>query len=136
MKIKSQYLSLLICCQVFLWNCLANPVDSEPVKEQEYRGHSIVIANGQFNPRAKRVVPGSTVRWTNEDSEVRTIRSGTQDAPTREFASPNLGLGDFFEHTFYQLGTYEFFSPETGATGTIGIALHPPPCWGFGCWGN
>ncbi len=114
MKTKLQYLVLLILCQAFVWNCAGvdNPFEPNDVTE-------VAIRNGSFSPSSVTVAAGETVRWTNEDSEVRTVESGTPMGPTSVFNLNTLQPGDSDDFTFNTTGTFPYYSSITGATGRV-----------------
>ena len=130
---KAHYLLFLISCLVFVGNCSDNPVDPESDPHV-----LVIISNGQFSPPFAEVSLAASIpiRWRNEDSEIRTVESGTSAAPTSDFKSPNLDPGEFFEHTFNNVGTFAYFSSITGATGSIRVTTNAQPCVGYGCTGN
>ena len=112
MKIKLRYLVLLILCQTFIWSCEDNPFEPDDVTE-------VAIRNGQFSPSSVTVSVGTTVRWTNKDSEVRFVGSGTPMNPTNDFNSPNLETNDSFDHTFNGVGTFPYYETATNAAGSV-----------------
>ena len=114
MKIKLQHLVLLILCQTFIWSCAGVDNPFEPNNATE-----VAIRNGQFSPSSVTVTVGTTVRWTNEDSEVRTVESGTPNNPTTDFNLNTLQPGDSDEYTFNSVGTFQYYSSITGATGRV-----------------
>ncbi len=114
MKTKLKYFLLLILCQACFWSCAGVDNPFEPDNATE-----VAIRSGQFSPSNVTIAVGETVRWTNEDSEVRTVESGSPMSPTSTFNSPNLDSNDSFEHTFNSAGTFTYYSSITGATGRV-----------------
>ena len=60
-------------------------------------------AGHQFQPRQATVKKGTLVRWTNTDSETRSV-----EADNGEFKSPPLAPGATFEFTAQQLGSFNY----------------------------
>jgi plastocyanin len=64
----------------------------------------VEIRNFAFQPATIRVKVGTTVTWTQQDSIPHTVTSRTG-----LFDSGSLSLGETFEYTFDELGTYEYY---------------------------
>ena len=62
------------------------------------------IRNHAFHPAAVTVEAGSTVTWTQEDTEVHTVRFGGAGG----FTSSALQKGHTFGHTFKSPGTHAY----------------------------
>jgi plastocyanin len=62
-----------------------------------------------FSPNPVQVSVGSTVTWTNEDSVIHTVVSGTSPTPSGLFESPIMNPGDTFEYTFTEAGEVPYF---------------------------
>jgi plastocyanin len=62
------------------------------------------IKDFAFNKSEMTIAQGTTVRWTNLDNVKHDITS-----TTGKFESPALDNGDTWEHTFNDLGTFEYF---------------------------
>ena len=64
-----------------------------------------------FDPNPIEIKAGDSVTWTNDDNEVHTVTSGSQDASNvgKEFDSGTLASGQSFTHKFDKPGTYEYF---------------------------
>jgi hypothetical protein len=79
--------------------------------------------NLSFQPDAMTINAGDTVTWTNQDSLLHTVTSGTNCQDNRVWTSSGLLLnGQTFSLTFSQAGTYPYFcSPHCflGMTGTV-----------------
>ena len=84
-------------------------------------GNSIKIVLGSWRPsNAESFVPeilsvtkGTTVHWSNNDTTLHTVTSGTPenidvDAGT-EFDSSFIPAGKTFEHTFNETGVFDYF---------------------------
>jgi plastocyanin len=64
---------------------------------------AVTIRNFAFGPQVVTVTLGTTVHWTNQDSEAHTV---TSDAGA--FNSPVLQPGAGFSFTFTKPGTYSY----------------------------
>jgi plastocyanin len=64
-----------------------------------------------FDPNPIEIKAGDSVTWMNDDNEVHTVTSGSQDASNvgKEFDSGTLASGQSFTHKFDKPGTYEYF---------------------------
>lgn len=67
-----------------------------------------------FDPNPIVIFEGTTVIWTNDDSTIHTVTSGTSPNPDGQFdSSPNLNPlmapGDTFSHTFTVSATLPYF---------------------------
>lgn len=62
------------------------------------------IKDFAFNKAEMTIPQGITVRWINADSVDHDVTSSTG-----KFESPTLSNGDTWEHTFNDLGTFEYF---------------------------
>lgn len=91
--------------------------DAEPVATNE-----VSIPNGAwdpanaataYSPPAIRVAAGTTVVWSNNDTVVHTITSGSSDGNVGTadglFDSGNVSSGDSFEVTFTEPGEFSYF---------------------------
>ena len=77
-------------------------------------GNSVTIAPGSstpsngkfFEPETLTVSKGSTVTWTNGDSTLHTVTSGSAESGNSgtEFDSSYLAAGKTFQHPFSTLG--------------------------------
>ena len=65
--------------------------------------------NGKFyDPSPANVAKGTTVTWTNNDSTLHTVTSGTPDTPSSEFDSGIMAAGETFQHTFDKTGEFDY----------------------------
>ena len=76
-------------------------------------GVNVTVGNNFFNPANVEIDAGQTVTWTNSQG-LHTVTSNPGPAncnpPSSEnFASPNLNVGDTFQHTFNTPGTYAYY---------------------------
>jgi plastocyanin len=62
-----------------------------------------------FSPNPIQVSVGSTVTWTNNDSVIHTVNSGTSPTESGLFTSPIINPGDTFEYTFTEAGEVPYF---------------------------
>lgn len=65
--------------------------------------HSVTIHNFAFGPQVVTIKAGTTVHWTNSDSEAHTVTSNTG-----AFSSPVLQPGAGYSYTFTRPGTYSY----------------------------
>jgi plastocyanin len=65
------------------------------------RGHQVAIKNFAFAPAALAVTVGTTVTWTNQDTDAHTVTGG----PLRSAA---LGTGQTYTYTFKTPGTFSY----------------------------
>ncbi|HEY7110376.1 MAG TPA: plastocyanin/azurin family copper-binding protein [Nitrososphaeraceae archaeon] len=83
-------------------------------------GNSVTIvpgastpSNGKFfDPATLNVSTGASVTWTNGDTTLHTVTSGTPEggaASGAEFDSSYIGAGKTFEHTFASAGTFDYY---------------------------
>ena len=80
---------------------------------------SVAIKNFAFAPAAITVKAGSTVTWTNQDTDAHTVTSQNNAGPLN---SQPLNTGQSYAHTFTQPGTYSYLCtihPFMTATVTV-----------------
>ncbi len=66
----------------------------------------VTIDNFSFGPATLTVAAGTTVVWTNDDSDSHIVRS---EADPKLLNSPPLDTGDTFTFTFDKPGSYRYF---------------------------
>jgi plastocyanin len=69
-------------------------------------------SNGKFfDPDPVNVSTGTTVTWTNDDSTLHTVTSGSPEGGTSgtEFDSSYLAAGKTFQHPFNTAGTFDYY---------------------------
>jgi len=79
-----------------------------------------------FAPLNLEVPVGTTVRWTNDDTQVHTVTSGVSDGlvgtPDGLFGSEFLNPGDTFTFTFDDVGTFSYFcTPHPWMIGSVTV---------------
>jgi plastocyanin len=82
-------------------------------------GNAIAIKNIAFAPAAMTVKVGTTVTWTNQDSDAHTVTSDGSGGPLNSKA---MNTGDTFSFTFTKAGTYKYLCtihPFMTATVTV-----------------
>lgn len=82
-------------------------------------GNAVAIKNFAFAPAALTVKVGTTVTWTNQDSDAHTVTSMGKGGPLK--SSP-LNTGQSYTHTFTAAGTYSYLCtvhPFMTATVTV-----------------
>ena len=73
---------------------------------------SSVPSNGKFFvPAILTVSKGTTVTWTNGDSTLHTVTSGSPESGNSgtEFDSSYLAAGKTFQHLFSTAGTFDYY---------------------------
>jgi plastocyanin len=66
--------------------------------------NAIAIKNFAFSPAKVTVKVGTTITWTNQDSDAHTVTS-MNGGPLR---SKTLNTGDTYQYTFTTAGTYSY----------------------------
>lgn len=82
-------------------------------------GDAVAIKGFAFAPAALSVKVGTTVTWTNQDTEPHTVTSTGSGGP---LTSPAMQTGDTFHYTFTKPGTYHYLCtihPFMTATVTV-----------------
>lgn len=82
-------------------------------------GTKVAIKNFAFAPANLTVKPGTTVTWTNQDTDAHTVTSHNAGGPLR---SPALGTGKNYSYTFTKAGSYAYLCtihPFMTATVTV-----------------
>jgi plastocyanin len=82
-------------------------------------GASVTISPGSSSPsNGKNFVPdtlpvkaGTTVTWTNGDTTLHTVTSGTPEGGNSgtEFDSSYIAAGKTFQHAFNTAGTFDYY---------------------------
>lgn len=65
-----------------------------------------------FDPNPVKVKSGDTVTWTNNDSQIHTVTSGTDSSDQnmgKEFDSSMLSQNQTFSHKFITAGEFPYF---------------------------
>lgn len=78
----------------------ATPTNGGPVT-----GHVVMISNFAFAPAALTTKVGTTVTWTNKDSEAHTVTSQGAGGP---LSSAALDTGQSYSYSFTRPGTYHY----------------------------
>jgi plastocyanin len=65
-----------------------------------------------YDPNPVKIKAGNTVTWTNDDSQIHTVTSGTgsdDTSPGKEFDSSMLSQNQTFSHKFDVAGEFSYF---------------------------
>jgi plastocyanin len=65
-----------------------------------------------YDPSPANVAVGTTVTWTNQDSTLHTVYSGSPDDSANSgklFQSTYMAKGQTFQHTFDTAGTFNYY---------------------------
>jgi amicyanin len=82
-------------------------------------GDTVTIQNFAFSPQALKVKVGTTVTWTNRDTDAHTVTSQNNSGP---LGSAALATGQSYSYTFTKPGTYNYLCtihPFMTATVTV-----------------
>jgi plastocyanin len=86
------------------------------------------LTDTAFQPNPVQVSVGSTVTWTNDDSQPHTVTSGQNAQPDGKFnSSPNfnplMAPGQTFSHTFAEAGQYPYYCAlHPNMVGTVSVS--------------
>ena len=84
---------------------------------------SSTLTTDAFSPNPIQVSVGSTVTWTNNDSVIHTVNSGTSPTLSGLFSSPIMNPQDTFEYTFTEAGEVPYFCMlHTNMVGTVSVS--------------
>lgn len=72
-----------------------------PLVSQGQSTAQVTIKNFAFDPGTVTITRGDTVTWTNQDSIVHTVRSGSDE-------SQPLKKGQTYSKTFNDAGTFDY----------------------------
>ncbi|MFD8815419.1 cupredoxin family copper-binding protein [Streptomyces sp. NPDC059627] len=78
---------------------------SHPGTGTPVSGTAVAIKNFAFAPAALKVPVGTTVTWTNQDTDAHTVTSTGSGGPLRSAA---LATHAAYSHTFTKPGTYAY----------------------------
>ncbi|GGY90010.1 hypothetical protein GCM10010300_37880 [Streptomyces olivaceoviridis] len=68
-------------------------------------GNAVAIENFAFSPAKLKIKVGTTVTWTNQDTDAHTVTSTGSGGPLRSAA---LATRATYRHTFTKPGTYAY----------------------------
>ncbi|MEU6572661.1 plastocyanin/azurin family copper-binding protein [Streptomyces sp. NPDC046805] len=78
---------------------------SSPAATAPVAGNAVAIQNFAFAPAGLKVKAGTTVTWTNKDTDAHTVTSSGSGGPLH---SAPLTTGATYRHTFTKAGTYAY----------------------------
>jgi plastocyanin len=82
----------------------------------------VKITSTAFTPATVTIATGDAVKWTNKDTKTHQVVSNTG-----AFASPIIGAGKSYTHTFNTAGTYRYHDAlHPALTGKV-VVTGPPP---------
>lgn len=80
---------------------------------------AVTIKNFAFSPATLKVRAGTTVTWTNQDTDAHTVTSAGPGGPLH---SPALATHGTYTHTFTQPGSYAYVCTiHPFMTGTVEV---------------
>ena len=77
----------------------------DPSPQPPVAGDAVAIKNFAFSPAALVVTVGTTVTWTNQDSDAHTVTSRNGTGPLN---SAPITPGQTYSYTFTKPGTYNY----------------------------
>ncbi|MFD8390761.1 cupredoxin family copper-binding protein [Streptomyces sp. NPDC059680] len=81
--------------------------------------HAVAIKNFAFSPATLKVKAGTTVTWTNEDTDAHTVTSAGSGGPLHSAALATHGS---YTHTFTKPGSYAYVCTiHPFMTGTVEV---------------
>jgi len=81
------------------------------------------LTTDAYAPNPIQVSAGSTVTWTNDDSQPHTATSGENASPDGTFDSGIMAPAATFEHTFAEAGEYPYFCLlHPNMVGTVSVS--------------
>lgn len=78
---------------------------NHPGTDTAVTGHTVAIKNFAFAPATLKVPVGTTVTWTNQDTDAHTVTSDGSGGPLHSAA---LATGATYSHTFTKPGTFAY----------------------------
>ena len=84
-------------------------------------GSDVTVQGFKFAPQSLEVKVGTKVTWTDKDTTLHTVTSGTPSAKDGKFDGELQPSGGTFTFTFATAGTFAYFCQRhpTSMTGTI-----------------
>lgn len=104
----------------------AGPVDTDQVTITDGAWDPANEATA-YSPREINVAAGTTVTWSNEDSVLHTVTSGSSNGTVGTadglFDSGDMLEGDTYSYTFDDAGTFEYYClPHPWMTGVVNVS--------------
>lgn len=111
-----------------------NTVINIPEKKPSFTGAIIVgitrpvtiLGADGFSPSNISIKVGDSITWKNEDQREKLIVLTFQRGREKNqfFSSPALWPGEEWEHTFWEVGEYNYWTTQYGAEGKVAVT----PC--------
>lgn len=120
------YITAFIFCGLLVWASTQQDVQAISVEIAE--GSSSPSSNKFFVPDNVTVGKGETVTWTNKDSTLHTVTSGTPEGTDSgvDFDSSYMAGGKKFRWTFDIPGTFDYYCTlHPFMTGTVNVLSTP-----------
>ncbi|MDO8490527.1 MAG: cupredoxin family copper-binding protein [Dehalococcoidia bacterium] len=109
--------ALLLVSACSYGNSNPTPAGGTATPAKTATGNSVTISNFAFSPASISVPVGTTVTWTNKDSEAHTVASDSG-----VFNSGNLSTNKSFSYTFATAGVFPYHcSLHTYMKGTVTV---------------
>ena len=81
------------------------------------------LTTDAWSPNPVQVSAGTTITWTNDDSQPHAVNSGENATPTGVFDSGIMAPAATFEHTFTEAGEYPYFCLlHPNMVGTVSVS--------------
>lgn len=99
---KTKLFIVFLILAVLISGCTGQKTETKPDTMTE-KPNSVLIKGFAFDPATITVVKGTTVTWMNMDSAPHNVV-----ATGNAFSSETLKNGQSYEHTFNDIGTFEY----------------------------
>ncbi len=84
---------------------MSMPATSSAGSQQPVASNTVTIKNFAFSPQVITIKAGTTVTWTNTDSDAHTVTSQNGTGPLRSAA---LVTGTTYSYTFHAPGRFDY----------------------------
>jgi len=106
------------------------PQQEQQQSQPQNQGNSVSIVPSSSSLTTDGYAPipfqasvGTTVTWTNDETQPHTVTSGENATPTPQFDSGIMAPAATFEHTFTEAGVYPYFCLlHPNMVGTVSVS--------------
>lgn len=99
--------AIAVCAVLALTTVAAGCSDSDDGADDDPAiAATVMISDGEFDPRVVEIEPGGTVMWINDDAIEHSLRFLNP-----RLDSPRMRQGRSWVHTFSTSGRFRYFDP-------------------------